>query len=101
THDDRPVVILEGAGKNFAGRCTALIDEHDHRSFVKRRSVVRVLHLHLPDRVLHLHHGTTIDEETCHAANFFKRTSAIVAEIEDESVDLLLIEPYQKMLHIS
>src|SRR5690606_23334049 len=86
--DDRPPVVLQGAGDDLRGRGGTAVDQHDDRlaaGKIARRRVVAVgiARIAAPGR----DDLARIEEGVRHLDGLIEEASRVVAQVEDESLD--------------
>ena len=88
--DQRAVVVLHGAGEDFRRRSGQAVDQHGHRPGVVGAGVFVGEHIDSPVAVAHQHGRTLLDEQAGQFGGFLQRTAAVVAQVDDDAVDLFL-----------
>ena len=100
SHDDRPVVILEGPRHNFRSGGAAPSHQDQEGSPVQDAGIfVRPL----DNRTLavpNLNHGALVDKETGQGDGFVQQASPIFSEIKNDPVHGSLIELFDQEFHI-
>jgi len=94
--DDRPVVVLEGAGKDFTGRGTALIDHHHERKVPEQPRTFRHVFAAGLGGSFGVDHEVPLIEEPFHHGHGRMEVSAPIApQVEHEPLDARLEEAGQ------
>ncbi len=92
TDHDTATVILDGTGKNFARTRTELAGQDHQRSVPGRPTFFVGVLLNAAVGVLDLNDRATVDEQTGQVDRFGQATATVLAEVENHSIDVLLLE---------
>ncbi len=98
--DDGAAVVLQGRGENLGSRGAGLVHEDDERSAVDGLAVAGILLIAVSTPVERLDDGALADEETGHVDGLLERAAAVVAQVDDESVDALDGEAGEEAAHV-
>ncbi|MNZ22556.1 hypothetical protein D3C78_396490 [compost metagenome] len=90
--DQGAAVILHGGGEDLGGRGAVAVDHHRHGAAVVDVAVIVTIDGDTTHVITNLHHGTTGEEEAAQGGGFRQGTTAVTAQVDDETIDLLLVE---------
>ncbi|MNB93214.1 hypothetical protein D3C75_403350 [compost metagenome] len=99
--DQRAVVVLHGAGKNLRSRGGQAVDEQRHRAFVERARIFILQDIDPAIGVTHEHGRAFVDEQAGQLGGFLQGATAVVAQVDDHTVDFLFLQFSQQFLDVA
>src|SRR5690606_5414120 len=91
-YDHTTAVILNCRRENFRGGSRAAIDENAQRPLPGRRRKIIAFNLDFAVCIALLDHWPLADEQTCQINRLAQRTAAIVAQIDQNAIYLILLQ---------
>jgi len=95
--DDGAAVILKGGGKDFAGGGVRPIGEDDHGPSQAMSGCGNAGDVDDAVGVLGLDDGAFFDEKAGELDGLIQGAAAVVAQVHDEAVDVLLLEAVEQL----
>src|SRR5690606_8074996 len=99
-HHQAAPVVLDGAGKDLRCRGAQAVDQHHQRPVVHRRLAGAVLAGNHLVGVADLYHRARVDEQVGEGGGFMEGPAAVVAQVDDDAVDILRPEFFQQEGHV-
>ena len=98
--DGTAVVVLNGSGKDFAGRCRTLVEEDDDRHFLTASCAVRRIVFTRSHTALGVDYQSSFRQEFIHHLNGRTHvTTGVPAQVNDDALAVLLVQLGQGYQH--
>src|SRR5262245_7169081 len=94
------MVILNRSGVDFRGTCAQFVHQDDERAVIGGPGDGVVVHFHPVQEVLHLDNRTAVDKQAGHADSFVQQPAAVIAQVHDHAVHVLLLEVLQDLFDV-
>src|SRR5919198_3952501 len=95
-----PVMVLDRAGGDLGGRCRVLVDQHYKRSVIGMSISGDLAHVAAPAAAYQDGAGALGDELADHVVGGVDETTRVVAQVEDDAVDLSLESVTQRLVEL-
>ena len=101
-NDDTAFVVLNGSRENLRCRRAEAVHQHGHRPVVHHRTTVFVsIHFRLAGRFFHLYYRSFRDKQTREVDGLGQRATAVVAQVDHDTVDFFNFQRINKPLHVA
>ncbi len=101
TDDQAAAVVLDGGREDLGRRRAVAIDQHRQRAFPGHARIQVLFHADPAGGIAHLHDGAAIDEQAGQGRGLQQRTAAIVAQVDHQSLDALLLQFADQAAHVA
>src|SRR5690606_37144216 len=99
--DQRTVIVLHGSGEDLRGRGGQAVDQHGQRARVVDALVLVGQHVDTAIGVAYQHGGSLFDEQAGQLGGFLQGAAAVVAQVDDHAVDLLLLQLVEQTFDVT
>ncbi len=98
--DQGAAVILHGGSEDLGGRGAVAVDHHRHGAAVVDVAVVITVDGDAAHVIPDLHHRAAREEQAAQGRGLGQRTAAVATQIDDQTLDLLLVEAGELLDHV-
>ncbi|VTQ27132.1 Uncharacterised protein [Pseudomonas aeruginosa] len=95
------MVVLHGAGEDLRGGGRETVDQYRQRAGIEGLAFVVVEHVDAAVAVAHQYGRALVDEQAGQLGGLLQGAAAVVAQVEDDAVDLVLLQFGDQLLHVA